>query len=86
LLGTLQLAAGTYTPSAHVGCTDAAYTATVVIKLSDNSVLSTVGGSAGGIDFKTGDAFSVAADATIYVFLHANHTLAQAVITGFKLS
>ena len=86
LLGTLQLAPGAYIPSANVGCTDASYTATIVIKLSDNSILSTVGDSAGGIDFKTGASFIVAANATIYVFLQANHSLATAVITGFKLS
>ena len=57
LVGAITLPAGIYpAPSAQIGCGNPAFTATLELRAADGPVLATVGGVAGGVQWRTASA------------------------------
>lgn len=83
-VGSLKLQSGTYTPSANVGCTNAAYAASVLINIGPDTI-STIGNVAGTVQWRTGETFILSGETDIDIYLVANSVSATAELHGVKL-
>lgn len=85
-VGAMTLAAGTYpAPAAEVGCGNPLKIATLELRTPTGTVLATIGGMAGGVQWRTGDhGFTLAAQTQIDLVLYTNAALEPAFIHGFK--
>lgn len=74
VVGSIKLEPATYpAPSAQLGCGNPAKTATLELRRSDGTVLCTIGGVAGGVQWRTADhGFVLTATTEIDIVLYAN--------------
>lgn len=87
IVGGLKLAARTYSaPAAAIGCGNPANAATLEIRQADGTVLATIGGTAGGLDWRTAPAgFTLAAAEFVDLVLYTDSADAVAFIRGVTI-
>ncbi len=84
IVGSIRLPAGTYTPSAMLGCGNPTYAATLLLK-DGATTKDTIGGTAGGIAWRTGAGFTLAATTDIDIYIYANNASATAYLRSLTL-
>lgn len=74
MIGSLWLVAGTYsTLKAALGCGNPSHAATLALAKEDGTVIATVGGTAGGVTWRTASSgFTVSADMNVDLLLYGN--------------
>ncbi len=86
-VGSVWLNAATYqAPEADIGCASPAHAATLKLKQADGTVLATVGGTAGGVQWRHASAgFTLATGQYVDITLESNHATAIAVPRGLRI-
>jgi hypothetical protein len=88
LITSITLPAGTYLPSANIGCAHISHSATIELrKESDNVLVKSLGGSAGYLSWKTASSsFTLATQTTINIYLSTDNTQGVGILNGFKFT
>ncbi|MDD5125798.1 hypothetical protein, partial [Methylovulum sp.] len=84
IVGSLRLPAGTYAPSAMLGCGNPYYVATLTIK-AGAVTQDTIGGVPGGLAWRTGAGFTLLAATDLDIYLHSNNAGATAYLRSLLL-
>lgn len=84
IIGSIRLAAGTYpAPSAEIGAGNPLYAATLELRKPDGTVLATIGGTAGGLAWRTAlTGFTLTATTDCDLVLFCNTALEPVFIKG----
>lgn len=84
IVGSMHLASGNYSiPSAELGAGNPLYAATLELRKPDGTILSTIGGTAGGLAWRTAaTGFTLTAPTDVDLVLYCNTPLEPAFLKG----
>lgn len=87
LAASVPLPAGTYSaPRADLGCANPAHAATCELRKPDGTVVATIGGVAGGVQWRTaGAGFTLLSDTDIDIVVYTNNAGATGYLKGVKV-